>query len=185
MPENMQAWCSSPKGKPWISHNTQLQHNIITVVLSFPVTTGTQTLNSRTMELCQHAGGFQCLQIWVILVSYGRLNLWHYKIFSVVWFPLFLSKLLHPIISDGVKGMHSMLTGKKGFSQNWREWSDFPRLLIFINSYSLPYIHTNVHLNIKSSTCVTDEKKCCQDTAGEKLLGFVMGVYINTSIFPD
>lgn len=114
MPENMQAWCSSPKGKPWISHNTQLQHNTITVVLSFPVTTGTQTLNSRTMELCQHAGGFQCLQIWVILVSYGRLNLWHYKIFSVVWFPLFLSKLLHPIISDGMKGCIQCSQEKRG-----------------------------------------------------------------------
>lgn len=64
-----------------------------------------------------------------------------------------------PIISNGVKGMHSMLAEKKGLSQDHGEWSDFLRLLIsFINSYSLPYIQRNVHFNIKSFTCITDEK---------------------------
>lgn len=55
--------------------------------------------------------------------------------------------------------MHSILTEKEVLSQDHGEWSDFLRLLVwFINSYSLPYIHRSMHLNIKSSTCVTDEK---------------------------
>lgn len=33
------------------------------------------------MELCQHAGGFQSVYRYVILVCYGTLNLWHLQDF--------------------------------------------------------------------------------------------------------
>lgn len=58
IPENIQACVPPAKGNYELV--TIPSCNIpITVVLPFSVTTGTLTVNSRTMELCQHAGGFQ------------------------------------------------------------------------------------------------------------------------------
>lgn len=149
--------CSSPKGKLWISHNSQLQHNnnCCPFIFCDNWNTDSEQQDNGVVSTCRRIS--ECLQIWVILVGYGTLNLWHYKTFSVVWFSLFLS-CFTPSFQMVWKECIQCSEKKRG-SQDCGEWSDFPRLLIwFINSYSLPYIHTNSNLNIKSPTCVTDDK---------------------------
>lgn len=123
--------CSSPKGKPWISHNIQLQHNnsYCPFVFCDNWNTGTEQQDNGVVSTRRRIS--ECLQIWVILARYWALNLWRYETFLVVWFSLFLSQLFHPIISDGVKGMRSMLAEKKGLSQDPGEWSDFPQAFSF------------------------------------------------------
>lgn len=97
----------------------------IAIVLSFSVTTGTQTLHSRTMGLCQHAGGFQSTytdESSGLLLNTKPLVLWDFLGGSILFIFVLITSPHH---FGWCERNAFNVCRKKGLSQDHGERSNF------------------------------------------------------------